>query len=307
VPFQDEAEALFGVRPALKPLESYAAVLAKIEALAPGPGDLPSRVDAFNKRYIVPADKLGAVMKAAIAECRKRTMAHIALPTNEKFDLEFVKNKPWSGYNWYKGNGHSLIQVNTDLPVRIGRAVDLGCHEGYPGHHVLNLLNEENLTKKRGWVEFAVNPLYGPQSLISEGSANYGIEPAFPGDDQLKFEKEVLYPLAGLDPKTADAYDQMRKASAGLVGAQNTIADAYLAGRIDKDTAIAQLMKYGPSAKPTATQRLSFIDTYRSYIINYGIGKDMVQAHIEKAGDQDARWKAMETLLSEPSVSSDLK
>jgi hypothetical protein len=305
--FQDEAEALFGVRPQLFPLESYEPTLARIEALVPGPGPLPERVDAFNKKYIVPADKLDAVMKAAIAECRKRTVAHITLPANEKFDLEFVKNKPWSGYNWYKGDGHSLIQVNTDLPVRIGRAVDLGCHEGYPGHHVLNLLTEENLTRKRGWAEFAINPLYGPQSLISEGSANYGIKLAFPGDDELKFEKAVLYPLAGLDPATADAYDAMRKASAALTGVQNTVANDYLAGRIDKAAAIALLQKYSVNSKATATQRVSFIDTYRSYIINYGIGMDMVEAHIVKAGDQSARWKAMEALLSEPSVPSDLK
>ena len=64
-------------------------------------------------------------------------MRHIALPENERFTLEFVTGKSWGGYNYYKGNAHSLIQVNTDLPIRISRAVDLGCHEGYPGHHVL--------------------------------------------------------------------------------------------------------------------------------------------------------------------------
>jgi hypothetical protein len=299
--FQDEADALFGVRPPLHPLASYDATLAKVAALAPGEGDLADRVEAFYARYVIPADRLEPVMKAAIAECRRRTEAHIKLPADERFDLEFVKDKPWSGYNWYKGGGHSLIQVNTDLPVRIGRAVDLGCHEGYPGHHVLNLLLEEKLTKGRGWVEYAVNPLYGPQSLISEGSANYGIELAFPDDEQLKFERATLYPLAGLDPKTAAAYDAMRQATDALTGAQNTIADAYLAGRINRAAAVAQMQKYSVSSKARAEQRIKFIDTYRSYIINYGIGRDMVRAHIENAGDQDARWKAMETLISEPS------
>ncbi|HEY7162245.1 MAG TPA: hypothetical protein VH815_13345, partial [Acidobacteriota bacterium] len=41
----------------------------------------------------------------------------------------------------------SIIQVNTDLPVTIDRAIDLACHEGYPGHHVLNLLIEKNLVR----------------------------------------------------------------------------------------------------------------------------------------------------------------
>ena len=77
--------------------------------------------------------------------------------------------------------------------------------------------------------------------------------------------------------------------------------------RIDRATAVAQMQKYAISSKARAEQRVKFMDTYRAYIINYGLGKDMVRAHINKAGDQNARWKAMETLLSEPSVTADLK
>jgi len=76
----------------------------------------------------------------AIEEGRKRTLKYIPLPKEENFVVEYVKNKPWGAYNWYKGNSFSVIQVNTDLPVYIDRAIDLACHEGYPGHHVYNLL-----------------------------------------------------------------------------------------------------------------------------------------------------------------------
>ncbi len=67
--FADEAEGLFGVRPALKPLAAYDPVLAKIEALVPGPGPLWQRVDAFQDRYVIPTDKVEAVLRAATAEC----------------------------------------------------------------------------------------------------------------------------------------------------------------------------------------------------------------------------------------------
>ena len=95
--------------------------------------------------------------------------------------VEYVTDKSWSGYNWYKGGFHSLIQVNTDLPIFIDRAIDLACHEGYPGHHVYNTLLEKHLVRDRGWIEFSVYPLFSPQSLIAEGTANFGIEVAFPG------------------------------------------------------------------------------------------------------------------------------
>ena len=112
-------------------------VLARIDRLVPGEGPLAQRVDAFMDRFVIPRERLDAVMRAAIAECRRRTVAHIPVPPGESFTLEFVTGRSWSGYNWYQGNYHSLIQVNTDQPVRMGRAIDLGCHEGYPGHHVV--------------------------------------------------------------------------------------------------------------------------------------------------------------------------
>ncbi len=305
--FEDEAEGLFGVRPVLRPLSAYDPVLKEIEALVPGEGPLWQRVDTFSDRFIIPADRLQAVMDAAIAECRKRTAVHIALPTDERFTLEFVTGKSWSGYNWYKGEATSLIQINTDLPVRLSRAVDLGCHEGYPGHHVLNLLLEQRLTKARGWVEFSVYPLYSPQSLIAEGSANYGIELAFPGDEKRAFELAVLYPLAGLDPKDAARYDALLVAQKALAGARFTIASELLSGRITREQAIALTQTYGLVSAKRAAQTVSFTEQYRSYVINYGLGLDMVRAYVEAAGPGQAeRWKRMEAVISEPTLPGDL-
>ena len=71
--FADEAEALFGIRPELRPLSSYDPVLAEIDALLPGEGSLTDRVTAFKSHYIIPRDRLQVVMDAAIAECRRRT------------------------------------------------------------------------------------------------------------------------------------------------------------------------------------------------------------------------------------------
>lgn len=305
--FEDEAQGLFAVRPTLKPLSAYDPLLKSIDALLPGDGPLWSRVEAYQDRFVIPADKLDPVMRAAIAECRRRTAAHIALPANETFTLEFVKNQPWSGYNWYKGDATSLIQVNTDFPIRISRAVDLGCHEGYPGHHVLNMLLEEKLSKGRGWVEFTVYPLFSPQSLIAEGSANFGIDLAFPGDERRAFEAGTLYPLAGLDPKEAGRFLTLVHAVQELSGARFTIASDYLAGRIDRARALDLLQTYQLVSRPRAEQSLSFIDKYRSYVINYGLGQDMVRDYVDAAGpDQGARWKAMETVLSEPTIPADL-
>ncbi|MBI1405465.1 MAG: hypothetical protein GC145_05010 [Caulobacter sp.] len=305
--FADEAEGLFGVRPDLKPLTAYDPVLARIETLVPGEGPLWKRIDDLNQGFVIPADRLEPVMRAAIAECRRRTAQHIQLPADETFTLEFVTGKPWSGYNWYKGGANSLIQVNTDQPARIGRAIDLGCHEGYPGHHVLNMLLERNLAKGRGWVEFTVYPLYSPQSLIAEGTANYGVDLAFPGEDKLAFERDVLFPLAGLDPATAARQVALTEAMRDLSGARMTVAQMYLDGEIDRETAIALAQKYQLISRSRAEQSISFAETYRSYVINYGLGQDMARDYVEAAApDQDGRWTAFERLISEPALPADL-
>ena len=301
--FVEEAQGLFGVTPETPPLESFDPVLAEIDALVPGEGPLWQRLDRFNRQFDIPADRLPAVFDAAIAECKRRTLEHLTLPEGESFDLGYVTDKPWSGYNYYKGQYHSRIEINTDLPTRLNRAVDLGCHEGYPGHHVFSALLERDLVNGKGWVEFAVYPLYSPQSLIAEGSANYGIDLAFPGDEQLEFETRVLAPLAGLEGADLATYRKLNAATRALGPARYTISAQYLAGEIDAEKAKALLQQYQLLSPERAAQSLRFTDTYRSYIINYGLGRDMVQASVEKAGPGQAeRWARMIRLLSEPTL-----
>lgn len=306
--FEDEAEGLFGVRPKVEPLESFDPVLARLETLVPGQGPLAERIEAFSNRFNIATPKLKPVFDAAIAECKRRTLQHIALPQNERFDLAFVTGKSWSGYNYYQGNSHSRIEINTDLPIRISRAVDLGCHEGYPGHHVLNALLEQRLVKERGWVELSVYPLYSPQSLIAEGSANYGIKLAFPGNEQIEFEKRVLYPLAGLPVAQAEAYARLQQGLEQLSGARFAIAKLLLEGKIDDAEAVRLTQRYQLVSAARAKQSVDFTKQYRSYVINYGLGQDMVAADVEAVGNEPKkRWARMEQLLSEPTLPSDLK
>jgi hypothetical protein len=305
--FEHEAEGLYALRPRLKPLSDYDAALQRLEALFPGDGPLWERVDAFASTTAIPAGKLQAVMHASIEECKRRTLQHIALPAEEKFSLELVTGQPWSGYNWYKGNATSLIQINTDLPVLMSRAVDLGCHEGYPGHHVLNMLLEQRLSKQRGWIEFTVYPLYSPMSLIAEGSANFGIELAFPDAEKQRFEHDVLYPLAGLDTALAARDARLQQARSELAGARLTIARDYLDGRIDRAQALLLAQKYQLVSPQRAEQSIAFTDRYRSYVINYGLGLDLVRGYVDAAGTTpQTRWAAMERILSEPTLPADL-
>jgi hypothetical protein len=224
--------------------------------------------------------------------------------------LEYVHNKSWSGYNWYKGNNESLIQINTDLPIFLERAIDLAAHEGYPGHHVYNCLLETAFARKFGWVEFTVYPLFSSQSLIAEGTANYGIEVAFPGKERMEFERSMLFPLAGLDKDQAENYSKVQALAEKLSYAGNEAARRYLNAEISRNEAAQWLVNYALMSPERAQQRTRFFDQYRSYVINYNFGLDLVRQYIERRGGTEdkpvKRWEEFTKLISSPRLPSGL-
>ena len=312
--FDEESRALYDAVAPQNTEEHFRSVRDELDRALPagaGPATLLDRYEAFRRDFTIPKEKVDAVFRTAVGECRARTAPHIELPPGESFTIEYVTGKTWSAYNWYQGGYRSLIQVNTDLPITIDRAIDLACHEGYPGHHLYNALLEKNLVRDRGWVEYSVYPLFSPQSLIAEGSANYGIEMAFPGRERTDYEKATLFPLAGLNPARAEEYAHVRGIVERLEYAGNEAARRYLNGEIDGKEAARWLAEYALYPRDRAEQRVRFIDQYRSYVINYNLGKDLVRRYVESQGgtpdNPGRRWEVFENLLSSPRLPSQLQ
>lgn len=308
--FDEESNALYGAVAPVYGKEYFEKIINRLETILPGNGTISERVNNFRNEFIIPKDKIDNVFKAAIAEGRKRTLQFIKLPANENFTVEYVTGKSWGAYNWYKGNNFSLIQVNTEQAIYIDRAIDLASHEGYPGHHVYNALLETELVKKKGWVEFCVYPLYSPQSLIAEGTANYGIDMAFPENERLDFEKNVLFPLAGLDSSRIEKYYTILNLTGKLNYATNEAARNFLDGRFTKEQTIDWLKKYSLLSDERAERMFKFIEHYRSYVINYNLGQDIVKNYISKKMGKDKsigkKWKIFEYIISTPQTPADL-
>jgi len=308
--FDEESQALYDAVAPVYTEEHFRTLRDELGTALPGTGSVPERFEAYRKGFVIPTEKLDRVFTAAIEESRKRTARRITLPAGESFTVEYVTGKSWSGYNWFKGNCHSLIQVNTDLPITADRAVDLASHEGYPGHHVYNSLLETHLVRGKKWMEFTVYPLFSPQSLIAEGTANFGIEMAFPGEERAEFERDVLFPLAGFPAAEAAQYYRIHELFLKLAYAGNEAARRYLNGEFTREQAVDYLVNYALMSADRASQRTKFFDQYRSYVINYNLGQDMVKRYIESAGGTlrkpDLRWKIFEELISSPRLPSGL-
>jgi hypothetical protein len=58
----------------------------------------------------------------------------------------------------------------------------------------------------------------------------------------------------------------------------------------------------------SAKQRVQFFDKYRSYVINYNLGEDLVRRYVEShaGNDTQKRWQVFAELLSSPRLPSSL-
>jgi hypothetical protein len=307
--FEVECKELYGVTPPVYDSAHFKRIAQMLNEILPGKGPVSTRFQKLASRFVIPPNKLDTVIQAAIAESRKRTQQYFELPGDESFNLEFVTDKPWGGYNWYQGNYRSLIQINTDLDIIIDDVIDVGSHESYPGHHVYNMLLEKNLYRDGGRVEISLYPLFSPQSFIAEGSANYGIALAFPGKEKVRFAGEVLLPLAGVDTTGVALYFKALDLIDQLNYVMNEVTRGLVNGSMTEAQAIYWLKNFYLQDDDKAKKSVSFIRRNRSYVINYNYGKDLVKAYVEgKAGGSiEKKWEAFGWLLSNTLLKPDLE
>ena len=307
ISFADECKSLYDAQTPTFNEQHFDNILAKLDKLVPGEGNLNQRFINYREDFIIPVDKLDSVFSAAINEARKRTLKYIDIPSDENFAVELVNDQIWSAYNWYKGDSYSLIQLNTDFPIYIERVIDLAAHEGYPGHHIFNAQMEKHLVNANGWMEYSIYNLFSPTSLLAEGSANYGIEVAFPWQERIAFERDILFPLAGIAPEKSELYYQIQTVLHQLSYVDNMVAQRYIDGEINEPQAVLLLMKYALSSEERSKQRLAFYQHNRSYVITYNYGQDLVRdylATLVKDDSESELWRVFSDLLAKPKTAS---
>ena len=118
-----------------------------------------------------------------------------------------------------------------------------------------------------------------------------------PAKTRVHFERDVLFPIAGIDPLKTEEYYKIQWVKAKLDYAGNEAARNYLDGKWSREEAVEWLVTYALFSPERAKQRLGFIERYRSYVINYNLGQDMVRTYIEKRGGKCGQQSAsVETL-----------
>jgi hypothetical protein len=292
--FDEESRLLFGVPLGEVDRGALARTDVELDAMLPGRGSLAHRYAAYDRRFAIPSDRLSSVMTRAIDGCRRATLGHLSLPAGEQVAVEYVRGTPWSAFTRYEGRGRSRIQINTDFDLTVDRALQLACHEAYPGHHAINSRVDARFVEAKHWLEYSVQPMFSPQSFRTEGAATFAAELAFPGESRLAFERDVLFRLVGLNPVDADKYVGVSRLVDGLRGRQVDIARRYLDGNLEFVRAARELED--GTLMPSADATLKFFNEFRTYAVAYTVGHDVVALALASADD---RWTAYERWVTE--------
>jgi hypothetical protein len=299
--FDAEARLIYGVKPSPRDDRHSTEALQTLEKLLPGPGSLAARVGRFRDRFVIPPGRRAAVFERALAECRGRTRAKWRLPAAEKLNVEWTSDVD-AAWHRYEGRNRSTLRLNPAAVAFVSAAVDVACHEGYPGHHAQFVLMEAHAGAGGLPVEDTVVLLRSPISMLREGAANYGIELAFPPAERLAFERDVLFPLAGLDPAQARKYRDVSRLVDELSSNVAPIARDYRDKRLPPEGARRALESAALVPSPEALLR--FVDRLGPYVLGYTTARDKVRRYVETEQGRtgEDRWTLLRTVLEEGDV-----
>ena len=300
----EEVRLRFGFTPRFPPLASYDPALRDLDAAMAGPGTLAERINALRKTAAVSPQNIEPVFRAAMAECRRRTGLNIEL-ADETVDVRFVKDELTPAQADYARHGKSIISISTVIPTDVDRLLQHACHEVYPGHHVHMVTMDRALYQGRGWPEFGAAMGADPLIPAAEAIAEYGVGLAFPIEERIAFQRDVLFPLAGLRMDNEAQWKAYLSARSHMLGSSATIARDYLAGKLDDEAATALLVRYRLQTPEAAQQTVKMIKAFGSYLIASDLGWFAVDRALRDK-PRDQQWQLLKQLQQEPMLLDDI-
>jgi hypothetical protein len=298
-PFAEEMRRLYGLD--MPAAADMSAQLDELDALLSGSGALAFKLASLQNQLVIPAAKREAVFRRALEECRRRTARHWKLPDGEQLAVEFTREVEAAWYR-YEGGGRGKLQVNPRAVAFVGTSLDVACHEGYPGHHAQFLLFERNAQPSGLPIEERVTLLRGADSVLREGAANYGVSLAWTPEERLIFERDVLFPLAGLLPDQAARAGQVHRVLTQLGDATVPILQEYRDKVISFNTATFRLEREAMVGSPAAL--LKFVDRHGAYVAGYTVARNRLAELIDRQSQMSDKspWLVLEEVVAEPDI-----
>jgi len=295
LPYEEHIARAFDFRPRRVPEADLDAAARTIDDLLPGEGDIAARIEAWDESLEIPVERRPVAMDLLLERFRARAADLFGLPNGEQLRVSWVRNQPWSAYNWYDGGLRSRVDVNTDLPTHLPTFAHTVAHEAYPGHHLEHAWKEADLVE-RGRVECSAMLINTPECFISEGLADVGFDFVSPPADRAALLDEV-FELA--EVPVADDAARRREAAeiaAALIRPRNTLRASRVnaalmlhADGIARDEVLEYLMRAGRYPPNVAEKRLEFLEhpLWRTYVFVYSEGDALLRQWLDAVPDMD--------------------
>lgn len=307
VGFVDEVSDYFDLPVIVKgDTDRYRQAHARLGELLGGTGPLADRMAAHRRAEEIPPERLEAAIHAFSSALRDRVRTHFPLPETETITYEVVTDKPWSGFNYYRGDYRSTVAVNADLKQLMSNLPRLVAHESYPGHHTEHCRKEAGLVTRLGQAEQTIFLVNTPQCLMAEGLADLALHAAVgPGWGGWAAE---IYADLGLrfDGERAEA---VAEAAAALADVRQDAALLLHDEHRDVDEVADYLRRWLLVTEDRARQMLRFLSSplWRAYTSTYVEGYRLLRCWLDARPAGINLIERFGRLLDEPLIPSSLR
>lgn len=306
VGFVDEVRDYFDVEIVKGDPDRYRQAHARLDEALGGSGPLAERMAEHRRAEEIPPERLEAAIHAFSSALRDRVRAHFPLPETETITYEVVTDKPWSGFNYYRGGYQSTVAVNADLKQLMSNLPRLVAHESYPGHHTEHCRKEAGLVEKLGQAEQTIFLVNTPQCLMAEGLADLALYAAVgPGWGAWAAE---IYADLGLPFDGARA-EAVSEAAAALADVRQDAALMLHDEHRDADEVVDYLRRWLLVPEDRARQSLRFLSSplWRAYTSTYVEGYRLLRGWLDAAPPGVSLTERFCRLLDEPLTPSSLR
>lgn len=306
VGFVEEVREYFDVDIAKGEQDRYRDAHRRLDEALGGTGPLDQRLQAYRQSEEIPPHRLEECIHAFSSALRDTVRATYPLPERETITYEVVTDKPWSGFNYYKGDYQSTVAVNADLKQQMSNLPRLVAHESYPGHHTEHCRKEAGLVAGQDQQEQTIFLVNTPQCLMAEGLADLALY-AVQGPQWGRWAA-VIYADLGLrfDGERSAAISE---AAAALADVRQDAALMLHDEHKDVDDVAAYLSQWLLVTDERARQMLRFLSSplWRAYTSTYVEGYRLLRGWLDDRPAEVSLTERFGRLLDEPLIPSSLR
>jgi len=179
-------------------------ILKELDDTIPGNGSLSERVSDFQKRILVPPDKLPRTLTAVTQEFHNFAVKNMDVSKNNMPRLGFknLNGLPFLTilYGYCYDRFEYFRYLGLDYPYTVDKIMEVIGHEMEPGHLTYFEMRMKTFIDT-SYPEMSLVSQHTPSSAFCEGAARRSVYMCFNNsmDEVVEFEKNIIFELGGLD------------------------------------------------------------------------------------------------------------